>query len=118
MGKFDLESSIKLRNNYSAGVWFNLNSAKILSSDGPIEKEVQKQYESYLIHYDLALEFFQNDDITKFDSDSNVRFMSRAPMSMWWQDNEEKIRYSDLDIDKKIIEQFNHFIKISTKKFE
>lgn len=111
MAKFDLESSIKLQNNVAAGVWFDSNKDKILSSDGPIEKEIQKQYESYLIHYDLALEFFEKEDITKFDIDSNVRFLSRALMNMWWQDNEEKIRYSDLDIDKKIIEQHNEFIK-------
>lgn len=118
MGKFDLESSIKLQNNVAAGVWFDSNKTKILSSDAPIEKEVQKQYESYLIYYDLALEFFEKDDIMKFDIDSNVRFLSRAPMNIWWEDNQERIRYSDLDIDKKIIAQYDQFIEISTKKFK
>ena len=111
MGKFDLKSSIKLQNNIAAGVWFDSNKDKILSSESPIEKEIQKQYESYLIHYGLALEFFEKDDVAKFDIDSNVRFLSRAPMNMWWEDNQEKMRYSDLDIDKKILNQYDTLVK-------
>ena len=117
MGKFDLNSRIKLQNNITAGVWFDSNKDKILSSESPIEKEIKKQYESYLIHCGLALEFFEKDDIGKFDIDANVRFLSRAPMNMWWEDNQEKMRYSDLDIDKKIIEQYDEIVK-KTKKFK
>lgn len=111
MGKFDLKSSIKLQNNIAAGVWFDSNKDKILSSESPIEKGIQKQYEGYLIHYGLALEFFEKDDVAKFDIDSNVRFLSRAPMNMWWEDNQEKMRYSDLDIDKKILKQYDTLVK-------
>lgn len=115
IGKFDPNSNIKLQTGQNAGFWFNNNKDIILSSKGPIEMEISKQYETFLVHYFLAEEFLKETNMDKFDMDSNVRFSSRALMNIWWEDNEAKMRCSDLNIDDLIIEQYNQYV--NKKKF-
>lgn len=110
-GKFDIDSHVKLSNKVDAGIWFNNFKDFILKEKGPIEIKVVEQYESFLIYYDIAKEFLDEENLEKFDFDSNIRFISRALMNLWWEDNEEKIRYSDLNIDKLIIKEHDSYIK-------
>ena len=110
-GKFDKESNVKLSNGVDAGIWFDEFKYFILDNKGPIEVKIIEQYELFLIHYDLAKEFLEKEDLRKFDFDSNVRFISHALMNLWWEDNEKKIKYSDLNIDELIIEQYEQYIK-------
>ena len=110
-GKFDIDSHVKLPNNLDAGIWFDEFKDFITSEKGPIETRISEQYELFLVHYDLAKEFLEEENLEKFDCDSNIRFISRALMNLWWEDNEQNIRYSDLNIDKLIVRQHNTYIK-------
>ena len=110
-GKFDIDSHVKLQNDVDAGIWFNNYKDFILEEKGPIETKIDEQYEVFLTHYDLAKEFLEEKNLDKFNVDSNVRFISHALMNLWWEDNEEKIMFSDLNLDKLIINQHEEYIK-------
>ena len=120
--KFDITCNITFPDGNNVGVWFYNNVSEIKNSKSALDKEIMKQYKTYLKSKIIEKEFIDA-DLSKFDYDGCVRFSSGASMSFWWECMIDKILKLNDPLSREIQKQYKRYLQLKkqeeeNKKFE
>lgn len=113
--KFDITSDITFPDGSKVGIWFFNNANQIKISNSILDKEIMKQYKTYLNSKILEKEFIDA-DLSKFDYNGCARFSSGASMNFWWECMMDKILKLYDPISKEIQMQYKKYLDL--KKIE
>lgn len=111
--KFYDDSKLILSNNENAYLFFIklLEYYKTCLNLSNLDLEILRQYNVFSDFYSLKEEFYFDRDMSKYDEFGYVRFSNGAIKNDWWSVYKDDILNSYHDIDVKIKNQYNSYIK-------